>query len=90
MIKIVAGKKIDFAPISCEILKKLFSQGVMSDFIQFFLLFSISPFLGHIDGQINLSFYSVTFLFQGSNYIFQRWFFEFFMQIKVIEKSKTI
>ena len=46
----------------------------------------------HIDGHIiyNLGLYWINFLVQGSNYIFQRWFFEFFMQIKVIEKSKII
>ena len=58
----------------------------MSDFIQFFFII----LHGHIDGHINLGFYSIAVLFQGSNYIFQRWIFELFMQIKVIEKSNMI
>ena len=60
------GKKLIFSffhtPISCESLKKLFSQGIMSDFVRvFFKLFSmvISRILW--EQNFNLGLYSINF-----------------------------
>jgi hypothetical protein len=39
--------------------------------------------------EFNLGLYSINFWSQRSNSIFQRWFFKFFMQIKVINKYKN-
>ena len=82
------GKKLSFSifhvPISY--LKKVIQP---RGHVRFFSV-SLVILHGHIDAHINLGLYSIIFLFQGSNYIFQRWFFKFFMEIKVKEKSKMM